>query len=295
MWENAGIFPPSRHILICLVYILLILVCQALPGTKSANSGKGTKVTEIHDVCQVVALYRFTYNFSGLRSIPRREGKFMMMSKKEILETDTTVETWLSLTDAANRLGVHPATLRRWADQAEFPVMLTPGGHRRFALTDIQRFIAQRRQEARPAHTLELVLAEKALSHTRTEIVGLGEARWLTSFDEEDRARKRLLGRRLMGLLLQYVSADGEDGADAGSLLTEVRAIANEYAANALNAGLSLTEAMQATMFFRDTLMEVAIDLPDSVKVRPQARKKLLRRINTVLNVIQLAMAEAYA
>lgn len=207
---------------------------------------------------------------------------------------DATVKNWLSLTQAAARLGVHPATLRRWADQAEFPVMLTPGGHRRFALSDIDHFIAQQRQAARAPSSLEHVLAERALSHTRSEIMGLHGAQWLIAADEQDRERKRLLGRRLMGLLLQYVSIENGDNAGSASILAEVRAVADEYAHNALSSGLPLTAALQATMFFREALMEVAIDLPDHVKVHPDTRKKLLRRINAVLNVIQLAMAEAY-
>ena len=34
----------------------------------------------------------------------------------------------LTLSDAAALLGVHPATLRRWADQGDVLVMVTPGG-----------------------------------------------------------------------------------------------------------------------------------------------------------------------
>ena len=49
--------------------------------------------------------------------------------------TDSTPETerWLTLSQAAQELGVHLTTLRRWADNGDIPVMLTPGGHRRFA------------------------------------------------------------------------------------------------------------------------------------------------------------------
>ena len=53
---------------------------------------------------------------------------------------------WLSLKQAADRLGIHPTTLRRWADSGEIPVMLTPGGHRRFAISDIERFSEEHRR-----------------------------------------------------------------------------------------------------------------------------------------------------
>jgi excisionase family DNA binding protein len=47
----------------------------------------------------------------------------------------------LSLSDAAALLGVHPVTLRRWADQGDVLVMVTPGGHRRFPRTEIERLM----------------------------------------------------------------------------------------------------------------------------------------------------------
>ncbi|MFN8660932.1 MAG: MerR family DNA-binding transcriptional regulator [Thermomicrobiales bacterium] len=38
----------------------------------------------------------------------------------------------LSVTEAAQRLGIHPHTLRAWADKGLVPVMRTPTGYRRF-------------------------------------------------------------------------------------------------------------------------------------------------------------------
>ena len=44
-------------------------------------------------------------------------------------------QIWLTLSEAAEQLGVHPTTLRRWADNGDIPVSVTPGGHRRFLET----------------------------------------------------------------------------------------------------------------------------------------------------------------
>ncbi len=43
----------------------------------------------------------------------------------------------LRLSEAASLLGVHPDTLRRWADAGQVPCTRTPGGERRFLRTDI--------------------------------------------------------------------------------------------------------------------------------------------------------------
>ena len=196
---------------------------------------------------------------------------------------------WLTLTDAAQRLGVHPTTLRRWADTGEIPVMLTPGGHRRFALTDIDRFAGEHRRR-RVASGIEQLWAEQAIDHTRQEIQIHQDESWLQAFDDEEREHKRALGRRLMGVILQYVSS--EDGGEA--LLEEARAIGREHAANAIRLGLSLTAALEAAMFFRDSVIEVAIQLPVTAHLRVQANTHLLRHINAVLNAVQLAIADAY-
>lgn len=196
---------------------------------------------------------------------------------------------WVPLRQAAIRLGVHPTTLRRWADNGDVPVMLTPGGHRRFAVADLTRFADEHRR-LRLVAGLEQIWAEQAIKQTRKEIIGHQGEHWLTVFSEEDRERKRQMGRKLMGLMMQYISLTdgGED------ILAEARVIGRQHAESALALGLPLVEALQAMLFFRDTLVEVATQLPEVAQVRPEANTRLLRRINTLLNAVQLAIAGAY-
>ena len=74
---------------------------------------------------------------------------------------DTT--DWLPLKQAADRLGVHSTTLRRWADNGDIPVMLTPGGHRRFTVADIERF-AEEHRRLKMVAGLEQIWAEARLT-----------------------------------------------------------------------------------------------------------------------------------
>ena len=58
---------------------------------------------------------------------------------------------WLTLKEASEFLGVHFTTLRKWADEGEIRVFRTPGGHRRFSLADLRRFLEERvRHEVTP-------------------------------------------------------------------------------------------------------------------------------------------------
>lgn len=43
----------------------------------------------------------------------------------------------LRLAEAAAQIGVHPETLRRWADEGKVSCVRTPGGERRFSEDDI--------------------------------------------------------------------------------------------------------------------------------------------------------------
>lgn len=200
-------------------------------------------------------------------------------------------DKWLTLSQAAKELDIHPTTLRRWADNGDIPFMLTPGGHRRFASHDIQAFaVSQRRLQTAVSNPgLGEMWAETAVIRTRQEISQQENKPWLTISDD-DRAYHRALGRRLMGLTLQYVS----DPTQNGNLLEEARAVGLEYGRISKARNLPLTAAIQAAMFFRDTLTEVALQLPESASITPSANIRLMQRINKLLNTVHLAIAEVY-
>lgn len=198
-------------------------------------------------------------------------------------------EQWLSLSQAADLLGIHSTTLRRWADGGQIAFMLTPGGHRRFALSDLNQFAAGRRKMQMPG-SIEQLWAEKALTQTRQEISAHKSKGWLAQYDDQVREQHRLLGRRLMGLTLQYIS----DPETNGTLLKEAQGIGEEYGRLAIQTSLPLTEALQTTLRFRDMLVETAFQLPSTAAIKPEANLRLMRRISELLNVVQLAIAQAY-
>lgn len=205
-----------------------------------------------------------------------------------MFEQLSTTEQWLTLRQAAAQLDVHPTTLRRWADNGDIAVMITPGGHRRFAASEVGRF-AQERYGRRKGGSPAEMWAEQALAETRKEVVVHRNERWLAAFDDTLRERHRLLGQQLMGLTLQYLS--NENG---GAIIEEARNIGHQYGLISLAAGLPLPQVLEAAMFFRDMLVETSLYLPESARIRPEANARLLRRLNTLLNAVHLAIAETY-
>lgn len=203
---------------------------------------------------------------------------------------DSSDKKWLTLSQAADALGVHPTTLRRWADNGDIPVHVTPGGHRRFLETDIRARAAgdapQQTQTLLPRAQTGRIWADFALVETRQRLYANPEPRWLTAFSEKDRDEKRELGRRLMALLMQHVSAPDDDQ----GLLIEARSIATRYAQNCAMVGLTAAQSLEATTFFRDTMTEVALQMPQVAQLDNDAQLRLLRKLNQIFNVVQVGV-----
>jgi excisionase family DNA binding protein len=193
---------------------------------------------------------------------------------------------WLSLQGAADKLGVHTSTLRRWAEEGVVAHTVTAGGHRRFDVHELEQFLAQRSRGAAIDVAGSGAWANVALAQTRQEVVSQSDAQWLRTLDDAARERHRLLGRRLMGLTLQFVSSEL---AAERALLDEARAIGVAYAELSRSEGVPLRAALEAALFFRDRLLEASWEQPVGASDR-----RLDRRINMLLNVVQLGMADGY-
>src|SRR5437867_424309 len=66
-----------------------------------------------------------------------------------IASTSGETGRWISLGPASRLLGIDPDTLRRWADQGRVQSWTTPGGHRRFDRSALERLASSRHRPAR--------------------------------------------------------------------------------------------------------------------------------------------------
>ena len=160
---------------------------------------------------------------------------------------------WLTLKDASDFLGIHYTTLRAWADNGDIPVFRTPGGHRRFQLGDLRRFLESRASQSQLAN-LDGMMAV-ALSHIRREIDKLPATPggWRTEVSSGSAESNRERGRRLFALALNYLIRPEQ----RERLLEEGRVIGHEYGVEAAQSQLSLAETGRAVQFFRRQLLEV--------------------------------------
>ena len=164
---------------------------------------------------------------------------------------------WLSLTQASKLLGIHPVTLRIWADTGKIPCTRTPGGHRRFVEEDIVAFYESDRGRA-DASDVELKV-KNSLERARWELSrhGLKAEEWYGSFDQARRHRERELGQRLMTLLVLYATREHEDTED--DILGEARQIGEQMGTYTGGAGLSLAETVKVFLMFESSTIDAVV------------------------------------
>lgn len=205
----------------------------------------------------------------------------------------------LTVRQAADLLGVHVDTIRRWTDEGRLPETRTPGGHRRIPREAAEALREAERKGSSPSplsatlpqseNPADQAWAQHAVVHTRYEL-SAQSSKWSGALTEADRQQSRENGQRLMGLLLQYVSGK----ADEDSLWPEVGRLTRNYARKLKSRGVPYSDALRATLFFRDVLSESTAYYPHLHEQPVTDQVALVRKVNRFTNEVQLAIADAY-
>jgi len=196
---------------------------------------------------------------------------------------------WLGLTAAAQILGIHPSTLRTWADKGDIPSQRTAGGHRRFKRAELEVWAAARRS-SQPSEVQ--VLVQNAIGRTRLELADgrLRQESWYQKLSEEQRSRYREGSRQLMRELIRSSQLERNQSEP------EAHVLGNEYARIGRQAGLSLKEAVAAYLFFREFLFESIFNVYETAGVRfSNAWSETRRKVSDFTNQVLLALIEAYS
>jgi excisionase family DNA binding protein len=201
-------------------------------------------------------------------------------------------DEWLSLREAAEMLGMHPATVRLWADRNELPSRRTSGGHRRFRRTDIETRLRQE-SERKPSPAAQL-LVQSVLGRVRFAFTDgtLTTFPWYTHFDDVARESYRNLGRRLLELLLHALAGATSE--------TELRSSAAqlglEYGLIIRTSQVALADAVRAFLYFRSLVDESLLQLAEVQGSREHQElpwAESLRQVQILTNELLPALIEA--
>jgi excisionase family DNA binding protein len=198
---------------------------------------------------------------------------------------------WVSLRRAADMLGVHPATVRNWADRGELASRRTPGGHRRFRRSDLE-YLAKTRtpDDIQPAEVQ--IIIQNALGRTRMEVGDgtLDNVPWYNAMSEQTHAEMRTYGRRLLDALRKFLA---DDAPDTG--LAEAIRLGKEYASVLTNDGLTLPQALRGFFYFSEFVHSAILSWTEIHNPHnPTEWSTLLRPVQNFMNVMLLSLVEYY-
>ncbi|GAB4575268.1 MAG: helix-turn-helix domain-containing protein [Anaerolineae bacterium] len=197
---------------------------------------------------------------------------------------------WVSLAEAAEMLGVHPATVRNWADKGDLPSRRTAGGHRRFRRADLEKWLSAR-QGPPPAEVQALI--QNAMGRMRLHISegAMHALDWYEDMDEAARREMALKGRRMLEALQEYLVA----AFDEAEAEPDVTGIGEDYGRFLVAQGLTIRQAMEGFIVFSDFLHEAALGLIELINVRPAAEwLVLLRAVRHFNNDLMVGLARVY-
>jgi len=200
-------------------------------------------------------------------------------------------EDWLGLAQASQLLGISGATLRRWADDGLVPVFTTPGGHRRFSRQVLQHLLPAQQQE-RPtlarlgASPQRLVRAYGTRGRSAAQAPRPEAAAWLRQLGDADRDVFRDRGRRLVGLLIEYLDAPGDA---AASQLQQASRLAAEHGRQSAELGASMEEAVQGFLQFRAPFLAELAAIARRRALDTSQATKLLEAAEAAMDQLLLA------
>jgi excisionase family DNA binding protein len=197
---------------------------------------------------------------------------------------------WINLGDAADFVGVHPTTMRAWADKGEISSQRTPGGHRRFRRQDLEAWIEAQTHSQQAGAQL---LMQNTLGQARFRLTegNLNDQEWYQQLDEKMRTVHQQNGRRLLHLIMRYTSANGRDK----EALEEAREIGRNYEEMGRSNGLSLAETVRAYLFFREFLFQTIYDMTEaSGSGGPTDWGQIRRLAGNFTDEVLLALVEAH-
>ena len=156
---------------------------------------------------------------------------------------------WVGLSEASQVLGVSPATLRRWSDAGRLRVYTTPGGHRRFSRTALERLLPADRSRRPSIGGGGLSPNRIAQTYRRASRAVTPELPWVLTLTDEQRLLFRERGHVLASRLLQHLDAARPETAEHH--LEAACESAAEYGTVAAGLGLSLSQTVEGFLRFR--------------------------------------------
>jgi len=197
-------------------------------------------------------------------------------------------KTLVSIGKASEALGVSEATLRLWTDQGRVKAFITPGGHRRYSLEEIERFMSPRRRTL-GIKGLAKELAQTSTAHREIAHKSPGSD-WYLSLTPGENQKLLKLGRELLDLVVKHLKTP----AKRKETVELARDNGREHGIVLAQMGLSLTDAVETFIQHRGHIVRSIAVLMNKNSVQTRRITEALPSVNHLIDEALLAMVSSH-
>lgn len=195
----------------------------------------------------------------------------------------------IRISEASAILGVSDVALRKWTDEGKIAAFITPGGHRRYSEEALQEFMSARKR----AHGIEDMITELRATvpnHQEISETYRDSFPWAGKLTEENKERFAALGRRLLDLIVKYVSVPNQ----REETVERIQLVQREYAETLTQLDIPLADCLKAFLNHRRPVINSATELLKRRGVLDEPAVTVMPMLARVMDEALISLVAAY-
>jgi len=196
-------------------------------------------------------------------------------------------ETLVGISEACQILKVSETALRQWTDEGKIKAFVTPGGHRRYLVTDLKKFMSPHQKAV---GIRDLVVELEDAVHPLREIArtSLSAKAWYNKLNADSQQSLAGLGRNMLQVIIKYVTEPSR----REETMILARGIGHDFGETLAKLGLPLTDSVEAFILHRDPIMNAATHL---MKRKEAFTGRIVEAIPLVAHIMDEALVSLVA
>ena len=196
---------------------------------------------------------------------------------------------WISIGEASRIIGVTEVTLRQWSDNGFIKVFITPGGHRRYNIEEVQAFVKSHENKI-GSQEIAAIIGKDNTSHKEIGLNIIKTFPNYKNFSPDIIKELGILGKQTLGMVTDYVKAPDE----YERLLTVADEIGIGYGKILMQAEVSMPNAVLSFVAHRTPIISTIMEILDHRNVALEDVTDAVPHIDNLLNQSLTSMVKYY-
>ncbi|MCX6002898.1 MAG: helix-turn-helix domain-containing protein [Chloroflexi bacterium] len=194
---------------------------------------------------------------------------------------------FVGISEACQILRVSETALRQWTDEGKIKAFVTPGGHRRYLVADLHKFMSSH-QKSVGIRDLVVELEDAVNPLREIARTSLSAKAWYNKLDTDSQQHLANLGRNMLQVIIKYATEPSR----REETMVMARDVGHGFGQTLAKLGLPLIDSVEAFILHRDPIMNAATHL---MKRREACTGRFLEAIPLMDQVIDEALVSLVA